>query len=148
MSVDDRDADAEGQGPQAPIPPGQGASSGGTRWLPPSPEGPPGQYPPPAPGAPGGAHPYPQAPPVYRNPPNAPGAVPALVLGILGLTICGLCAPFAWWQGLSARQKIDQSGGALGGRGFATAGYVMGIIGTVILVLGGLAVFLLVGVGS
>ena len=80
----------------------------------------------------------PQAPqgPVYQSPPNADGAVASLVLGILGITICSICAPFAWWQGAKARTAVDASGGALGGRGLATAGWIMGIIGTVIIILG------------
>ena len=79
----------------------------------------------------------PQAPPpaAYQSKPNAPGAVASLVLGILGLTICSICAPFAWWQGQKARAAVDASGGTLDGRGMATAGWIMGIIGTVIIVI-------------
>ncbi|MEJ7716285.1 MAG: hypothetical protein WKF40_11625 [Thermoleophilaceae bacterium] len=65
-----------------------------------------------------------------------------MVLGILGLVICGLCAPFAWWQGRSAEAAIAASGGQYGGKGMATAGKILGIIGTVILVL---AVIALIG---
>jgi hypothetical protein len=71
----------------------------------------------------------------YQSRPNAPGAVAALVLGILGLTICSICAPFAWWQGQKARAAVDQPGGTLDGRGMATAGWITGIIGTVILII-------------
>jgi hypothetical protein len=66
--------------------------------------------------------------------------VPALILGILGLVLCGVLAPFAWWQGKSAEQAVDASGGTLGGRGMATVGKILGIIGTVILCLGLLVV--------
>ena len=56
------------------------------------------------------------------SPQNAPGAVPALVLGILGIVLCPLCAPFAWWQGKTA--ETAASGGRYGGRGMATAGMI------------------------
>jgi uncharacterized membrane protein YjgN (DUF898 family) len=62
-------------------------------------------------------------------------ATTALVLGILGLVICSVLAPFAWAIGHRSMQEIDASGGALGGRGKAQAGYIMGIIGTVLLAL-------------
>ena len=68
--------------------------------------------------------------------PNASGAVAALVLGILGLVFCPLCAPFAWVLGRGAEREIDASGGTLAGRGMATAGKITGIVGTVLLVAG------------
>ena len=36
-----------------------------------------------------------------------------------------------WWQGQKARAAVDQSGERWDGRGMATAGWIMGIIGTV-----------------
>ena len=65
--------------------------------------------------------------------PNAPNAVLSLILGILGLVLCALCAPFAWTLGKQAEAAVDASGGTLGGRGMATAGKILGIIGTVLL---------------
>lgn len=70
----------------------------------------------------------------YQPPPPTPGnATTALVLGILGLVFCG---PFtaipAWIVGRNAVREIDASQGRLGGRGTAQAGYVLGIIGTVL----------------
>jgi hypothetical protein len=59
------------------------------------------------------------------------------VLGILGILLCQVLAPFAWVIGRRTVEEIDASGGRLGGRGAAQAGYVLGVIGTVIL---GLAV--------
>ena len=90
----------------------------------------------------------PQPPPAYQARPNAPGAVASLVLGILGLTICQLCAPFAWWQGQQARAAVDRSGGTLNGRGLATAGWIMGIIGTVILGIAIVGILAVVVVGG
>jgi hypothetical protein len=59
-----------------------------------------------------------------------------MVLGILGIVVCGVIAPFAWSIGKKTRDEIDASGGRLGGRGQAQAGYVLGIVGTVLLGLG------------
>jgi hypothetical protein len=95
---------------------------------------------------------YGQQPPGYGQPPQAyPGAgyaVPdhprastALILGILGLVLCGVLAPFAWRIGKTTVNEIDASNGQLGGRGSAQAGYVMGIIGTI-----WIGLWLLVGV--
>jgi hypothetical protein len=67
--------------------------------------------------------------------PQASGATPALVLGILSVVLCPLCGPFAWVLGRKAEQEVDASGNALGGRGLATAGKILGIIGTVFLVV-------------
>jgi len=71
--------------------------------------------------------------------PDHPKATTALVLGILGMVVCGVLAPFAWWIGKRTLNEIDGSHGQLGGRGTAQAGYVLGIIGTVLLLLGLLA---------
>ena len=68
-------------------------------------------------------------------PPHAPSAVTAFVLGILGVILLPLLGPVAWVLGRRAQQEIDVSGGAIGGRGLATAGKVLGMIGTLLLVL-------------
>jgi hypothetical protein len=67
--------------------------------------------------------------------PNAPGAVVALVLGIISVVTCGVpTGPFAIWQGLSAEKAIKQAPGYYEGKGMATAGWILGIIGTIFLV--------------
>ncbi len=99
----------------------------------------PPQYPYPGPGGPSG---YAGPPPDQRQ------ATTALVLGILGLAICGVLAPFAWSIGRSSLREIDASGGALGGRGKAQAGYIMGIIGTILLALAIVGGVLLVAVAA
>lgn len=86
----------------------------------------------------GGASDYPQ--PGYQQahygmPQKQSQATTALVLGILGLLCCGFLAPVAWILGQKSVREIDASGGALAGRGEAKAGQVLGIIGTVIMVL-------------
>lgn len=110
-------------GPEQPGPAGYG-------YPPPQPY--PGAgvpYPPPYPGG------YPGYPPVGYPPPEHPQAVTAMVLGILGLVCCGVASPFAIWTGRKAMNDIDASGGRVGGRGQAQAGFIMGIIGTVLWVL-------------
>ena len=59
----------------------------------------------------------------------------ALVLGIVGVVTCQVVSPFALVIGRRAMKEIDASQGSLGGRGMAQAGYILGIIGTVILAL-------------
>lgn len=103
-----------------------------------------------SPGAPpayGQAYPSPYGPYGYGAPlQNHPSAQTAMVLGLVGLIGSFFCllpiflSPFAWAMGARARREIDASGGTLGGRDSATVGYVTGIIGTVLLVLGIVAV--------
>ena len=54
--------------------------------------------------------------------PDHPKATTSLVLGILGLVLCGVLAPFAWVMGGRAVREIDASQGTVGGRGTANAG--------------------------
>ena len=95
------------------------------------------------PGPPGQGPPYPPYQGAYHAPPDHPQATTTLVLGILGLVVCGVLAPFAWQMGSRVLREIDGSQGQLGGRGNANAGRIMGIIGTALLVLS--LVILLVG---
>lgn len=80
-------------------------------------------------------------PPGYYAP-DHPKATTSLVLGILGVVLCQVIAPFAWVIGRSTVAEIDASGGRWGGRGTANTGYILGIVGTAIL---GFAVLFLVG---
>lgn len=92
---------------------------------------------------------YPQQPGGYAQPPqDHPRAMMSLILGILGLVICGLCAPFAWRIGKGAVNEIDASGGRIGGRGLAQAGYVLGLIGTILLGIAVLALVVVAATGS
>jgi hypothetical protein len=72
-----------------------------------------------------------------------PKATTALILGILGIVVCGFIAPFAWRIGKRTVDEIDASQGRLGGRGSAQAGYILGLIGTALL---GLGLLVLVGI--
>jgi hypothetical protein len=102
-----------------------------------------------------GQNPYGAAPPYGQNPygqqqqfgyptyapPNHPKATTALVLGLIstiGAFMCllpALAGPFAWFTGAKARRQIRETPAQYGGSGAATAGMVLGIIGTVLLVL-------------
>lgn len=96
--------------------------------------------------------------PGYAAPPPHPSATTALVLGLvslIGLFICLfpiLAAPFAWRTGSRVIKEIDAQPGRWSGREQAQAGRIMGIIGTVLLVLGILAIIgltvLLVAAGT
>jgi hypothetical protein len=64
--------------------------------------------------------------------PTSGKAIAALVLGIIGLTMCG-CFPVsivAWVIGKQAEREIRESGGAISGEGLAQAGWITGMIGT------------------
>ena len=119
-----------------------------------------GYPPPPGPEYPGAAIPYPAPypggyPPVGYPPPGypmqrpeQPQAVTAMVLGILGLVCCGIASPFALWLGRKSMKEIDASGGWLSGRGQAQAGFILGIIGTVLWVLGILFYVVMIGLAA
>lgn len=65
--------------------------------------------------------------------PTAQGATVSLVLGILALVACGLFTGIpAMVMGRQASRAITESQGRLGGSGLATAGFVTGLIGTVL----------------
>jgi len=129
-------------------------------WQQQAPQGPPVYGQPGQPGQPGqfGQPPYP--PQGYGQPPyppqgygqvqyapDHPKATTAMVLGILSLVICGLIGPFAWSMGRRTVREIDASNGQLGGRGQAQAGFICGIISTVLLGLGLIVVVLIVVIG-
>lgn len=89
---------------------------------------------------------YPTAPqPGYpaMPPANHPQATTVLVLGILGLVVCGILAPIAWVMGNRVVAEIDASGGTMGGRENANIGRILGIIGTVLI---GLSLLVVIGV--
>jgi uncharacterized protein DUF4190 len=60
----------------------------------------------------------------------------ALILGIVGMVLCGVFAGIpAIVLGHQARKETDSSRGTQEGRGMATAGFVLGIVSTVASVL-------------
>lgn len=99
-----------------------------------------GQQPYGQPGQPGYGYGAPSAP-------AHPSATTAMVLGLVALVgalfTCGLTlllGPFGWWVGAKAVREIDESPGRYTAREQANAGKIMGLIATVLLVLGVLAV--------
>ena len=118
-----------------PPPPGPDDAAG----TPPPP--PYGSAPPPPPPPPYGGQPptYPPAPGGYYGPPPSGSnqkALWAMILGIVGLLCCSPLAIAAIVLGVIAKREIDESGGTQSGRGQAQAGFILGIIGCVVLVLG------------
>jgi hypothetical protein len=111
--------------PPPPPPPSGGVPPGGSGGYgaPPPPGGmPPGGY-----GAPPPAGGY-----GYAQSGSNKKAIWSMVLGILGLLCCGFFTGIpAIILGRQGQSEIDASGGAQGGRGMATAGFVLGIIACV-----------------
>ena len=62
-----------------------------------------------------------------------------MILGIVSLVMCGLLLGIpAMIIARQAKREIRESGGRLGGEGYATAGFVTGLIGTIWSVVVGL----------
>ena len=66
-----------------------------------------------------------------------------LIFGILGLVICQIFAPFAWYMGNQAVAAIDAGRADPAERTSANIGRILGIVGTVFLILG--IAFLMLG---
>ena len=83
--------------------------------------------------------------------PEGSESTTALVLGILGIVVCGILGPFAWYIGNREVKAIDGGRRDPTNRGSANAGKILGIVGTVFLGLGilvGIVVLLFVVVAS
>lgn len=68
-------------------------------------------------------------------------AITSLVLGILGVICCGLLAPVAWYIGNQELKAIREGRSAMAGEALAKIGMILGIIGTILLVLTMLWIF-------
>lgn len=90
----------------------------------------------------------PGTPPAPTHYPEQSGAVGALVTGILGLICCQLASPFAWKLGSDEIKAIDAGRRPPKDRGLAMAGKILGIIGTLLMVLMLVAVLLVAVTGS
>ena len=104
------------------------------KWYPPAPQQPPAPPAPPAPPtfqAPGATQPAYNAP---AGPKNDGMSIAALVCGISGLATLVLCgigivpAILGVVFGIIGKKKVEQSGGALQGRGMALAGAICGAV--------------------
>ena len=129
---------------------------------------PPGQSPPPAPPPPppggqppGGYTPQPAYSAAPMGKPDAQGATVSMVLGIIALVLtpigccCGLVeiipivlGVVAVVMGIGARNRVNASGGTLGGGGKAQAGIITGIIAVILGVVFGVLYAVLYGLGS
>ena len=68
-------------------------------------------------------------------------AITALVLGILGVVCCGLLAPIAWYLGSQEQKAIREGRSPAAGEGIAKAATILGMIGSILLVLSILWIF-------
>jgi len=70
------------------------------------------------------------------QPPMHPKAVPALVVGIVGIATLLVGFPFvspvAWYLAAKGRREVRQNPGAYRDSGILTAGFVLGIVGTLV----------------
>ena len=69
------------------------------------------------------------------KPVEHPHATAVLFLGAFSILCCGLSGPVAWVLGKRALDQIDASGGAYGGRTQVMVGFLLGIVGTVCMIL-------------
>lgn len=60
----------------------------------------------------------------------------ALAVSIIGIILCGVFAPVGMVMGRNELQRIDAGQGDPGARGMAQAAWIIGLIGTIILVVG------------
>ncbi|MFQ5929366.1 MAG: DUF4190 domain-containing protein [Acidobacteriota bacterium] len=67
----------------------------------------------------------------------------ALIMGILGLLVCQFLSPVAWYVGYQELKAIRSGQSPQADKGIAKAGMILGIIGTILLALGFLALGLL-----
>lgn len=74
-------------------------------------------------------------------------ATTILVLGILSLVLCQILGPIAWVMGNSELAGIDAGRRPPQNRGTAQAGRILGIISTVLLIIGVVVLFTLVVIG-
>ena len=74
-------------------------------------------------------------------------ATTVLVLGILSLVVCQILGPIAWVMGNTELAGIDAGRRPPQNRGTAQAGRILGIISTVLMIIGVvfLFVFLIIG---
>jgi hypothetical protein len=67
--------------------------------------------------------------------PESSQATLALILGIVGIFLVQLAAPFAWWLGGKEVKAIEAGRRDPANRGQAKAGQILGLIGTILWIL-------------
>lgn len=85
----------------------------------------------------------------YPMAPDHPSSTVVLVLGLIGMFLFPLTAPFAWVMGSKARAEMAAYPGRWGSSGTLTVGWVMGIITSVIwLLIIGFVLIAIIGLAS
>ena len=74
-------------------------------------------------------------------------ATTILVLGILSLVVCQILGPIAWVMGNNELAGIDAGRRPPQNRGTAQAGRILGIISTVLMIIGVVFLFLFLIIG-
>jgi hypothetical protein len=85
----------------------------------------------------------------YTNPANLsehPNSVLSMVLGIIGVFVFPLLGPVAWYLAAKGRRELAAFPGRWRPSGMLTAGFVLGIIGTVFLALGAMFMLFFIGI--
>lgn len=80
--------------------------------------------------------------------PERSNATTVLVLGILGLVVCSVLAPIAWYLGNEEVRAIDAGRRDPTNRGTANVGRILGIIGTALMAFGLILLLVFVAGGS
>jgi hypothetical protein len=75
-----------------------------------------------------------------------PNSVLSMVLGIIGVFFFPLLGPVAWYLAAKGRRELAAFPGRWRPSGMLTAGFVLGIIGTVFLVLGAMFMLFFIGI--
>jgi hypothetical protein len=71
-----------------------------------------------------------------------------LILGILGLVVCGPLGIAAWVMGAGDLKEMDAGTMDPAGRGATQAGKICGIIGTILMIIGVVIGILVVALGA
>ncbi|MGB5532375.1 MAG: DUF4190 domain-containing protein [Acidimicrobiia bacterium] len=74
-------------------------------------------------------------------------ATTVLVLGILSLVVCQILGPIAWVMGNNELAGIDAGRRPPQNRGTAQAGRILGIISTVLMIIGVVFLFIFLVIG-
>ncbi|MCY2932302.1 MAG: GYF domain-containing protein [Planctomycetota bacterium] len=101
-----------------------------------------GTAPPPLPGAPAAYDDFAATPGAYLKPHRG---TTILVLGILGLTVCGVLGIVAWVMGSGDLREMDAGRMDPAGRGNTNAGKICGIISTVLILISMVFIFFVMG---
>jgi hypothetical protein len=86
--------------------------------------------------------------PMGYEPPRSSNATTILVLGILSLVVCAVMGPIAWWMGKSELSQMDAGLISNQDRGTVNAGYICGIIGTVLMGISLLMILFVFGMAA